>query len=190
MSRPLSPVARQKAIEAARAVIAELGINGFTLDGVSRRSGVAKTTLYRHWKTGTALLISALDCGLEQIATPDTGSLGGDLTDLLTTVATALGTPARRRMLLEMSLAATTDPDLALAKQAMVRHRTRPVQQIVRQAIERGEIPDIDLELAATFVQGPVLAWVLEARVAPDPGRIDQLVTLLVRGLGGRRPGV
>jgi AcrR family transcriptional regulator len=190
MARPLSQIARQKALDAAQAVVAELGINGFTVDGVARRSGVAKTTLYRHWKTGTALLVSAIDCSTgEAIATPDTGSLEADLTELLAVVIETLGTPPRRRLLLEMALAATRDPELAGLKQAMVRERTRPVRLVVQQAIDRGEIPPVDLQLAATFIQGPVLAWVLDGSAPPNQAHIGQVASLLARGLGAGADG-
>ena len=35
------------------------GVIGFTIDEVARRSGVAKTTIYRHWLSRQALVLEA-----------------------------------------------------------------------------------------------------------------------------------
>src|SRR6516162_10898962 len=37
----------------------EEGIGGVSVDEVARRSGVAKTTIYRHWPSRSALLVDA-----------------------------------------------------------------------------------------------------------------------------------
>lgn len=187
MSRPLSQIARQKAIDAAQAVVAENGIAGFTVDGVARRSGVAKTTLYRHWKSGTALLAHALDCHLEPLPEPDTGTLRGDLAELLASVVSHVTGP-RRQMILEMASAAAKDPELAAVKRAMTWERTRPVRRIVARAVARGEIPAVDPTLASRYIQGPVLAWVLDADDSPSPADIGRLADLLARGLGAVVP--
>ena len=77
------------------------------------------------------------------------------------------------------------DPDLARIEQAMFRERMRPIREIVERAIERGEIPDIDTELASLFLHGPVMARVLLMAEPLDPDDISDLVPRLVRGLGG-----
>lgn len=37
----------QAILEATRALLAEVGVRGLTIEGVGARSGVAKTTIYR-----------------------------------------------------------------------------------------------------------------------------------------------
>ena len=46
-------------LDAATHILAEEGHEGFTVDAVVARSGVAKTTIYRHWPTKIDLLIDA-----------------------------------------------------------------------------------------------------------------------------------
>ena len=60
MARPLSEVARAKMLAAAHEVIVSDGLDACTVDEVARRSGVAKTTIYRHWASREALLADAL----------------------------------------------------------------------------------------------------------------------------------
>ena len=50
---------RQRVLAAALDLMTETGLGGLTIDDVSRRSGVAKTTIYRHWPNRTALIIDA-----------------------------------------------------------------------------------------------------------------------------------
>ncbi len=56
MARPRSQQAHDAAIAAATDVLLESGFDGVTLDEVAARSGVAKTTLYRHFGSKEGLL--------------------------------------------------------------------------------------------------------------------------------------
>ncbi len=184
MPRPLSEQARQKAIDAAQALVAESGMDGFTIDAVAKRSGVAKTTIYRHWKTANELLIYALDCQVERIPTPDTGTLQGDLMQLFTLLREIINTPGNRQMFLDMASASANDPELETVKKAMVDERTRPIREIVRRAIERDEIPEIDLEMAVVLVEGPFIARMFISSKPVEPHETAAAVDFIARGLG------
>src|ERR1700678_1090144 len=69
-------------LAAAYELLTEFGLSGASVDEVSRRSGVAKTTIYRHWPSRTALLFDAVMQFAPRLLTPDTGSLRSDLTAL------------------------------------------------------------------------------------------------------------
>jgi len=51
-------------LAAAYELLTEFGLSGVSIDEVSRRSGVAKTTIYRHWPSRTALLFDRIGTGL------------------------------------------------------------------------------------------------------------------------------
>ena len=53
---------------------------GFTMDGVARRAGFGKSTLYLRWPDKDALLTDAVRLRSRTVAEVDTGSLRGDLT--------------------------------------------------------------------------------------------------------------
>jgi AcrR family transcriptional regulator len=55
-------VARSRArmLAAAGELLVEAGVRGVTADAVAERSGVAKSTLYRHWSSVPELLLDAL----------------------------------------------------------------------------------------------------------------------------------
>src|SRR5271166_5756374 len=68
-------------------LLSEEGIGGVSIDEVSRRSGVSKTTIYRHWPSRSALLLDACSKIGIRPEIPDTGSLGGDVTALAANLA-------------------------------------------------------------------------------------------------------
>ncbi|MEU2039692.1 TetR/AcrR family transcriptional regulator [Nocardia niwae] len=59
---------------------AETGVARLAMEGVARRAGVAKTSLYRHWPTVEELLIEALAQAYPvEVPSPAGGNLRGDL---------------------------------------------------------------------------------------------------------------
>lgn len=59
---------------------AETGLGRLAMEGVARRAGVAKTSLYRHWSTVEELLIEALAQAYPvEMPSPAGGNLRGDL---------------------------------------------------------------------------------------------------------------
>lgn len=189
MPRPLSAKARQKAIDAAKALLAEQGIDGFSVDEVARRSGVAKTTIYRHWASANELLMEGLHCHVEQVPTPDTGSLHSDLSTMLDALRPIVLADGTRQLMLDMLAASARDPELEEIKRGMLVERTHPIPTILQRAIDRGEIPATDLELASLFIQGPFMARALFQGHPIEPHEIPEMVTLMVRALGGTTPG-
>jgi AcrR family transcriptional regulator len=146
--RPRDPLRRQAILEAALALIAELGYDRTTIDAIALRAGVSKPTLYRRWPHGKAELVA--DAIRERRAdtrpTPDTGSLRGDL---LALVAIQTG------QLLE---------DVHLACGLLTQMRTSPELAAVMQdhviAEERGRFTDV---LARAVARGELTC----ARVSP-----------------------
>ncbi|MEQ1787759.1 MAG: helix-turn-helix domain-containing protein, partial [Acidimicrobiales bacterium] len=75
MARPRSEEARQAALDATVDLLLANGVEGVTFDDVAARSGVAKTTLYRHFGSKQAMVVTAASSCFVELATPDTGDL-------------------------------------------------------------------------------------------------------------------
>src|SRR6516165_442704 len=71
-------------------LLSETGLGGVSVDEVSRRSGVAKTTIYRHWPTRSALLLDTCSRLGQTPVIPNTGNLKGDVTALALGIADGL----------------------------------------------------------------------------------------------------
>jgi AcrR family transcriptional regulator len=60
--------------------VRETGIGGLTVEGVARRAAVAKTSIYRHWRTAEDLLLDALSEAYPlEVPSPGAGNLRADL---------------------------------------------------------------------------------------------------------------
>lgn len=82
--RPRSVRAHDAALRATMDLLWEGGLPAATVDAVSERSGVSKATLYKHWPNRTAMAAEAFGLKMaEAVTVPDTGSLRGDLGELL-----------------------------------------------------------------------------------------------------------
>lgn len=79
---------------------------------MARRSGVAKTTIYRHFPGPKELLVAALDRIMTPPPMPDTGSLRGDLVECLASVGPTFADTALRTVFFEVYAAAARDPHL------------------------------------------------------------------------------
>ena len=65
-------IARTRAavVRAATDLLVEGGPSAVTVDAIVARSGVAKSTIYRHWESRDEILLSVIEQCLPQLATP------------------------------------------------------------------------------------------------------------------------
>ena len=107
-------------------------MGGFTVDEVARRSGVAKTTIYRHWPTREALVIDACSRISAEQEVPDTGSLQGDVTAILQNIAHLLATARWSSVLPSIVDIAERDPQFAQIHSVIQRGHAGPLQGSAR----------------------------------------------------------
>lgn len=184
MGRPLSTEARSKAIDATRALVLERGMECFSVSEVAKRSGVAKTTIYRHWPDGHSLLVESLKAVVSSLPTPNTGSLEQDLLEFVRTALPMVQDTGMRSVFISMMKAADGDPEMRAIHDRMLDERDNPVRTIFQLAQARGELPaDLDLDLAADFTEGPFMRRILMQAVELTDAEIVQLVRWIVAGL-------
>lgn len=131
-------------------------MEGVTLEEVAARSGVAKSTLYRHFGSREGLIAQAARCCVVEHATPDTGSLAEDLRFLFDRFG---NTEAEQRVsdLLPLLIdAGTRDPEMQELVASILAERKRPIRTVLQLAQLRGEIAaDLDLDTALAMIIGP-----------------------------------
>jgi AcrR family transcriptional regulator len=161
---------RQAVLDAALALLLERGYDGLSVAEVARVAEVAETTVYRRWPTKAELVTAAIgELAANENPLPDTGSLRGDLTTLLTQIVDLLRRPEIER-LARASVAVTGDDSgQAQARTAFYRMRTAGSAQVAVRAIERGELP------AATDPEAVIEHLVAPAyvRLLLTGGRLD-----------------
>ncbi|NCD19838.1 MAG: TetR/AcrR family transcriptional regulator [Actinobacteria bacterium] len=132
---------RAKVIAATLELITERGIPAATIEAVCERSGVAKTTIYRHWPNQHRLTLDAIASTLREPADPDTGTLRGDLIVLLCGLASAIQTGPAAPLMPALIDAAARDPAFAALHRAEAATRHGVILDVIRRGIGRGELP-------------------------------------------------
>jgi AcrR family transcriptional regulator len=140
--RPRDPQRRAAILQAALALVAEVGYDRATIDAIATRAGVSKPTLYRRWPHGKPELVA--DAIRERHAQggtpPDTGSLRGDLLaliaiqtgQLLEDVHLACGLLTEMRTSAELA---------AVMREHVISEERHRVDELVTRATARGELP-------------------------------------------------
>jgi AcrR family transcriptional regulator len=190
MPRPLSDTARVEMLRVARSVLSTEGVHACTVEEVARRSGIAKTTIYRHFGGVDGLVLAAVDGMVKEADPPDTGSLQGDLREIQIRYLRTARSPALRELFVWMVSRSMTDPEFARQFRA-VRLQPRGVTVIALQrAIARGEIPPTtDIPLALHLIQGPFLSKRIVEDEELTDAELETLVRQVVRALGARGAG-
>lgn len=186
MARPRSETARQNVLAGALDVIAESGVGSFTIEAVAKKSGVAKTTIYRHWDSGNHLLLEAMDACVEPFPTPNTGSLRDDLIALYKSFLPVMEDPATFRMMLGMMARSAQDDSFRALKNEFMQERHQPLKTILELAKARGEVAeDLDMELALDLIEGPFASKRLMRGEPIAPDRIEAYVDAVLHGVCG-----
>jgi AcrR family transcriptional regulator len=184
MARPKSEEARQAALEATVELLVESGVDSVTFEEVAARSGVAKTTLYRHFGTKAAMVVTAAESCFVPLPTPDTGDLETDLR-LIFDSWKATDEAHRVPDLMPTLLAASDrDPDLHELLILMIEDRSRPIRTVLQLAQHRGQIdPELDLDLALALLKGPFVQRRMVDRLEVTDEFRDGVLRNVVAGL-------
>jgi AcrR family transcriptional regulator len=173
-------------VAAAREIVTLDGVAWCTVDEVVRRSGVAKTTLYRHFGGIDGLLLEVMDRMVQASPIPDTGSLRGDLRAITERYLAVARVPTSRQLFTWMLSRSMEDPAFA-ERFRHVRVQPRgPTVIALQRAIARGELdPEIDVDLAMHVVQGPMISKRIIENEEPTPAELDAMLAMILRALTG-----
>ncbi len=175
---------KEVVLKATLDLLAENGVAATTIEAIADRSGVAKTTIYRHWASKPELVFEAFESLTRETRVPDTGSLRGDLEALAVGLSSALASGRFASLLPSLIDAAQRDPEMSKLHDGFAADREMTVRHIVTQARSRGEIRDdvtdsdvVDLIAGPIFYRRLVAHDRLDARSAK---RLAELVSELV----------
>ncbi|MFJ3542478.1 TetR/AcrR family transcriptional regulator [Streptomyces rubiginosohelvolus] len=196
---------RRAILDAALALVTEVGYRRTTIEGIAARAGVGKQTIYRWWPSKAAVLMDAFldlagrsaegagsgeDAPSDEVAQgiPDTGDLVADLKLVLRATVDELNDPV-----LEAPTRALTAEGIVDAKlgAAFVHKLLDPQLALyvtrLRAAQEAGDVrADVDPRIALELLIGPLMhRWLL--RTLPlTHAYADEIVEYAVGGLAPR----
>lgn len=146
-------------LDATRKLLVEHGVQGLTVEGVAARSGVAKTTIYRRYRSKHELALAVLLRMVEEVvAVPDLGDTRAELVVFVGGAVRILGSTPMGRVMQGLVSDLATDSELGTAfREQIVAARLAEVRRLVDKGIERGDLkPDIDYELVHDLLFGPI----------------------------------
>jgi AcrR family transcriptional regulator len=169
----------------------EVGYARLSIEGVARRAGVGKHTIYRRWPSKGLLLLDALSrVWITDLDYHDTGDLRADLREQFLRSTTALSSPPIGPVYRAAIAEALGDPALrdALHERFLATVEQRTLDRIVR-AQRAGELAaEADLGYAAEVLSGSLYyRWLLTPRPV-DADAIDGLLGMFMAAYGTARP--
>lgn len=154
--RPRDPAIDDAILQATLTVLTDDGYAGLTMDRVAAEAGVSKATIYRRWSTRRDVLLAAVDRLSAAVPVPDTGTLHGDLTAIAHGLATVFAAPSTGPLVAALLGQAARDPDLADAlRTGFLASRRAAALDALRAADARGELRDVDLDVAVDLLAAP-----------------------------------
>ena len=181
--RPRSGEAHQAILDATLELLVEVGFSALTVEGVATRAGVGKATIYRRWPSKLPLVIEAFR-ELPQLEEVDTGNLVDDLKKMLRSYLQLFHSTPLGTVLPSLAGERAHEPQLSQLFDPVVKARSQPLVRALRRAVKRGELPaDLDLELAADLIVGPIAVRLFFSGGKVSPKMVGPMVDLALRGI-------
>jgi AcrR family transcriptional regulator len=181
---------RDSRIDAAvlKATVDLLGEGGYaqlSVDAIARRAGTSKPAIYRRWPSKAHLVHEAVFPLSDATELPDTGSLAGDVREMVRRTAMVLTTPAARAAL--PGLVGEMAADLTLHAALLERFGdilARGLTQRLGNAAARGEVrPEVTAADLAEAIAGITLLALLTRAAALDDSWVERTATLILKGI-------
>lgn len=155
--RPRREDLDDRILQATAKSLADHGVAGTTIEAVAAAAGTTKPAVYRRWPTKNDLVVAAVRSLSSPPTIPDTGSLRDDVRFCALRYTQA--PPDAVRVLRGVLGEAAHDPELAAAAyEVLGKPPAAALEQVIRRAAERGDIPtDAPVALAAAVV--PAVAF-------------------------------
>jgi AcrR family transcriptional regulator len=181
--RPRDPRIGSAVSQAAIEVFRERGYPDASLIEIARRAKVGTPTLYRRWRSKSALALELI-AGLVVIRVPDSGDIRRDLTDFVAHRIRTFSDPLYRHLLLALSTVAVIDPELAASLRSVFDDAQRPMLQRLELARERGELPAaVDTNLVLNAAVGAVAVPLMFTGESRSEAEATTLVAAVFDGL-------
>ncbi len=173
---------RTTVLDITAQLLFERGFGGTNVDEISRRSGIAKTTIYRHWPTRADLLRDAGSKLETPLSTPDEGSFEADVTALMLELAHALRTAKWPAVLPSVIDAAERDASIADLYRGLQQGFSTPFVTVIERAVRKGELPeDADAALLVSVLTGALFYRRWYSREPLTDAFVNQVVRLVRR---------
>ena len=189
---PRTARVREIILDAAAELLVREGASAATPVRVAEETGVARTTIYRHWSNPTALLLDAIDRVVApHVPTSITDNLEEDLITALSNLRGRMTKKPFRLIFTALLDHANGDRDLVAAQRRFVSGVVQPIHDILTAAIKRGDLPStVDVEAASAQLAGPLFLQHVMLRTTISERLIKETISQFLCGRPGNPPHV
>lgn len=187
-AEPTDPrIARSRAavLEATLALLGEQGFAGLSIDAISRASGVARTTIYRHWSSLGAVVYEAVSSASPTPIDPHSEDPWADIGAFVHDLARRLSDSDWGRIFPSLVDAAARDEVIYELQTERSRDRRSVLGGLVRRAQAAGQLrADADADFLAEMLSGPLFARLFISHLPVDEAFIDRLLGHVLTAAG------
>jgi AcrR family transcriptional regulator len=183
---------REAALCAVRELLVEEGWDAVTQSQVAQRSGVGRTTVYRHWPERIDLVREAMDFELSH--TRDitlTGTLRDDLLTALEAIRYEMIEREGSKFLIAMVARSEWDPEVRELKKLLVERAIEALRGVLAGAVRDGRLAaGVSVEVSVAQLVGPMVMRRLVTDESLDQPLITDLVDDFLAARTARAAGV
>jgi AcrR family transcriptional regulator len=185
IGRPRDPRIEGAVLHATVDLLGETGYAELSVDAIARRAGTSKPAIYRRWPSKAHLVHEAVFPLSDATELPDTGSLTGDVREMMRRTVAVLTTPAAIAAL--PGLVGEMAADLTLHAALLERFGdilARGLTERLEDAESRGEVrPDVAAADLLEAIAGITFLALLTRAASLDEAWVERAATLILRGI-------
>lgn len=168
---------RRVVLEATTELLAEEGYGAVTIEAVAARSGVAKSTIYRHWPGRVELINDAFQALKPPMPTSSGGHVRDQIVARLEHLAHSMTASRWSSCLPTLIEAAEHDPEARSLHCRLTSAGRQAMVDLLREGVEQGELPShVDPEVMADALASPIIVRRLMTPEPFDPAHVRHLV--------------
>jgi AcrR family transcriptional regulator len=185
LGRPRNPRIDDSVLRATVELLGASGYAALSVDAIAKRAATSKPAIYRRWPSKAHLVHEAVFPVSEATELPDTGSLNGDVREMVRRTTGVLTTPAARAALPGLLAEMATDPTLhakLLGRFGDVTSRgmTDRLDAAMRRGDVRADVTAADLVEA---IAGMALMAIITRDDDLDDAWVERTATLITKGI-------
>jgi len=188
LGRPRDPRIDDSVLRATVELLGKTGYADLSVDAIAKRAGTSKPAIYRRWPSKAHLVHEAVFPLSEATELPDTGSLAGDVTEMVRRSTGVLTTPAARAAMPGLLAEMATDPTLhakLLGRFGDI--TTRGMTDRLDEAVKRGDArPDVTAADLVEAIAGMALMAIITRSHDLDDAWVERTATLITKGISAR----
>jgi AcrR family transcriptional regulator len=185
LGRPRDPRIDDSVLGATVELLGTSGYADLSVDAIAKRAGTSKPAIYRRWPSKAHLVHEAVFPISEATELPDTGSLEGDVREMVRRSTGVLTTPAARAAMPGLLAEMATDPSLHAKLLSRFGDVTsRGMTDRLEGAVNRGEArPDVTAVDLVDAIAGMALMAIITRNQELDDTWVERTATLITKGI-------